>query len=164
MGLKTRWSRVVIGYRLILKASASLLLAVSTIAMVPSHASAATKTKTSGSLVFTGGLKGTLKLGSKSTCDTSASGVTLGSFTTSLKSKSFSGWSVTVKMPKLDTYKKFRPGIDTFTLEASGSSSWVAISGSMTLIAHSGSVNLTLGREGGFSGTVYVAGTWICAS
>jgi hypothetical protein len=34
----------------------------------------------------------------------------------------------------------------------------------MTIITHSGSVNLMLGRVGSFSRTVYVAGTWICAS
>ena len=164
MGTTTRCSQVVIVNRTLLKAGVGLLLAVPMIAMAPGYASAATKTKTSGSLVFSGGLMGTLKLGSKSKCDSSANGVTLSSFTTSLNSKDLNGWTVTVKVPKFDTYKKFRPGIDTFTLDANSSSSWIAISGSMTIITHSGSVNLMLGRVGSFSRTVYVAGTWICAS
>jgi len=143
--------------------SAALLLAVSLVGLVGGSATASTTT--SGSLVFTGALKGTLKLGSNSGCDASTNGVTLSSFTTTLKSKKFKTWSVTVYVTKLGTYKKFAFGVDSFVLDTSNYTGWVATKGSMTVIATSGSVNLTLGgHEGEATGTVHVAGTWNCGS
>lgn len=139
------------------------LLSLSLVGLISNDATASTRT--SGSLVFTGALKGTLKLGSNSGCDASDNGVTLSSFATTLPSKKFKTWSITIVVSKLGTYKRFKLGHDSFVLGTSDYTGWVATKGSMTIIAHTGSVNLTLGgHEGKATGTVYVAGTWTCGS
>jgi hypothetical protein len=132
---------------------------------VAAGSASASKVSTNGSLVFTGALKGTLKLGPNSGCDASSNGVTLSSFTTTLPSKKFKTWSVTVYVTKLGTYKKFKFLKDSFVLDTNNLTGWVATKGSMTIIAKSGTVNLTLdGHEGQATGTVHVAGTWTCGS
>ncbi|MFZ1063080.1 MAG: hypothetical protein WAN30_06370 [Acidimicrobiales bacterium] len=145
-----------------------LLLGVSSLLVASTGlvgANAGAATTTSGSLVFTGALKGTLKLGPNSGCDASNNGVTLSSFTTTLPSKKFKTWSVTIFVSKLGTYKKFKLGNASFVLGTSNFTGWVATKGSMTIIANSGTVNLTLGgHEGEATGTVHVAGTWTCGS
>jgi len=149
----TTWPRV----------GAGALLTLSMLGLIGGNATASTKT--SGSLVVTGALKGTLKLGANSGCDASKHGVTLSSFTTTLPSKKFKTWSVTIYVTKLGTYRKFAFLKDSFVLGTSNNTGWVATEGSMTIIKHSGTVNLTLGaHEGEATGTVHVAGTWICAS
>jgi hypothetical protein len=117
-------------------------------------------------LVVTGALKGTLKIGPKSTCDASTHGVQLSGFTTSLSSTKYKKWSVTVSVAKPGTYTKFKfGGSSSFALESGGLNAWVATSGTMTIKTSTGTVNLTLGaHEGSATGTVYVKGSWRCKS
>lgn len=117
----------------------------------------------SNQLVFTGALTGTLKIGADSGCDASANGVTLSSMEGHLSSKKFTTWAVTVYVAKLGTFTKFKFLKDSFVLGTSSDSGWVATSGSMTITASGGTVNLTLGAHEGLStGTVHVKGAWSC--
>jgi hypothetical protein len=144
-----------------LRVGAGAILALSTLGLVGGNAFGAATS--SGSFVFTGALKGTLKLGPNSGCDVSANGVTLSSFTTILPSKKFKTWSVTIYVTKLGSYKKFKFLGDSFVLDTSNFTGWVAATGTMTVSATSGSVNATLsGHEGEATGTVHVKGTWNC--
>jgi hypothetical protein len=150
------------GYRRTVKAvvGAVLLLAL---ALAYAPAASASASGSTNALVFTGALTGTLKIGPNSGCDSSANGVTLSSFTTSLSSKKYKTWSITVYVNKPGTYTKFKLLKSSFVLETSNLTAWVATSGKMTVTSHSGTVNLTLGaHEGAATGTVYVKGSWNC--
>lgn len=129
-------------------------------------ANSAAASSPTNALVVTGALKGTLKVGPKSTCDASTHGVQLSGFTTSLSSTKYKKWSVTVSVAKPGTYTKFKfGGSSSFALESGGLNAWVATSGTMTIRASTGTVNLTLGaHEGSATGTVYVKGGWSCKS
>jgi hypothetical protein len=163
MKVLPQFNRGVLRHATLLRVGIVAILALATSGLVAGNATAATKT--SGSLTFTGALKGKLKLGPNSGCDASDNGVTLSSFTTTLPSKKFKTWSVTVYVTKLGHYKKFKFLTDSFVLGTSDLTGWVATNGSMTVIAHSGTVNATLdGHEGLATGTIHVTGTWICGS
>ncbi len=129
-------------------------------------ADSAAASSSTNALVVTGALKGTLKIGPKSTCDASTHGVQLSGFTTSLSSTKYKKWSVTVSVAKPGTYTKFKfGGSSSFALESGGFNAWVATSGTMTIKASTGTVSLTLGaHEGSATGTVYVKGGWSCKS
>jgi hypothetical protein len=91
--------------------------------------------------------------------------LTLSAFATTLPSEKFKTWSVAIFVTKLGTCKKFKFLTDSFVLGTSDYTGWIATKGSMTVIATSGTVNLTLGgHEGLATGTVHVAGTWYCGS
>jgi hypothetical protein len=140
-----------------------MVLGLSVLGLAPLSATAAAAP--SGSLVFNGALNGTLQLGPRSLCHAGKHGVTLSNFTTTLASGNGAKWSVNVHVVKLGTYKRFRTVTDSFVIDTSGGDLWVATQGSMTVIAKSGTVNLTLSDHEGLNiGTVHVAGTWICAS
>lgn len=138
-----------------LMATAALSLAVPA-----SSASAATPTN---SLVVTGALSGTLKLGPTSSCSGTSGYASLSSFATTLSTKKYSKWSITITLAKHGAAaKKFNSSTATFVLQ-SGLNGWVATKGTMTLGNGSGSVNLTLGaHEGTASGTVHIKGSWSC--
>ena len=145
----------------LLRLSTVAILALSLSGFVAQNADAASTP--SGSLVFTGALNGTLVLGPHSVCKATKHGVTLSSFTTTLSSQNNPTWSVSVYVIKLGTYQKFRAPADSFVLNTRDGDLWVATQGSMTVIAKSGTVNLTLDdHEGLTAGTVRVTGTWIC--
>jgi hypothetical protein len=118
------------------------------------------------SLVVTGAMKGTLKLGPKSYCLAGSNGVTLSAFTTSLSSTKYKHWTIDITVAKLGTYTSFKSlengGTSHFVLE-SGVDAWVATSGTMTIKADSGTANVVLAaHEGTASGTVSVKGSWSC--
>jgi hypothetical protein len=133
------------------------------LALAIGPAAGASASGSANALVVTGALTGTLKIGPNSGCDASANGVTLSSFTTSLSSKKYKTWSVTVFVAKPGTYTKFKFLKSSFVLETSNLTAWVATKGTMTITSHSGTVNLTLGaHEGAATGTVHVKGSWRC--
>ena len=148
-------SRVVLG-----AASLMVLALVSTV--VPSLSASASPTN---SFVVTGALSGTLKLGPVSSCSGSTNGAQLSSFSTTLSSKKFKNWAITITLAKPGAAaKKFNRSTASFVLQSGGLNGWVATKGSMTLGNKSGKVNLTLGaQEGSASGTVYIKGSWSCA-
>ncbi len=120
----------------------------------------------SSSLVVTGAMKGTFKLGPKSSCVASSRGALLSSFTSSLSSTKYKNWTVDVTVAKPGTYTSFKSiedgGSSHFVLE-SGVNAWVATSGKMTVKANSGSADVVLSaHEGNASGTVTVKGSWRC--
>ena len=132
------------------------------LALAYAPAAGASASGSANALVFTGALTGTLKIGPNSGCDASANGVTLSSFTTSLSSKKYKTWSITVFVNKPGTYTKFKFLKSSFVLRRN-LTAWVATSGKMTITSHSGTVNLTLGaHEGAANGTVHVKGGWNC--
>jgi hypothetical protein len=133
------------------------------LALAYAPAAGASASGSTNALVFTGALTGTLKIGPNSGCDASANGVTLSSFTTSLSSKKYKTWSISVFVTKLGTYMKFKFLKSSFVLETSNLTAWVATSGKITITSDSGTVNLTLGaHEGAATGTVHVKGSWNC--
>ena len=144
--------------------ASSPLIAVSVLSGAAAAAAAAAASTTTNSLVVTGALKGILKVGATTTCDASVHGAQLSSFTTSLSSTKYKHFSVTASVPKAGTYTKFTfGGSSSFVLQSGGLNAWVATSGTMTIKATSGTVNLTLGaHEGSTSGTLYVKGGWSC--
>lgn len=111
-----------------------------------------------------GALSGTLKIGPVTECSGSTNNAQLSSFSTTLSSKKYKKWSITISLTKPGAAaKKFNSSTATFVLQ-SGLNGWVATKGTMTLGNNSGTVNLTLGaHEGTASGTVYIKGSWKCA-
>jgi len=116
------------------------------------------------SLVVSGALSGTLKIGPVTSCSGTNKYASLSSFSTTLSSKKYKNWSITITLAKPGAAaKKFSSSTATFVLQ-SGLNGWVATKGTMTLGSSSGAVNLTLGaHEGSASGTVHVKGSWKCA-
>jgi len=137
-------------------------MTAATLAIAVPSASAVT---TSGKLTFSGAISGTLTLGVSSGCDASTNGVTLSSMTGHLSSKKFKTWSVTVFVKKPGVYNKFKFLTDSFVLDTSDFTGWVATKGTMSITATGGSVNATLaGHEGQATGSIKVKGTWKCQS
>ena len=138
------------------------LLAMVSVSMIVPVASASAST--TNSLVVSGALSGTLKIGATTSCSGSTTNAQLSSFSTTLSSKKYKKWSITISLTKPGAAaKKFKSSTATFVLQ-SGLNGWVATKGTMTLGNNSGKVNLTLGaHEGTASGTVYVKGSWKCA-
>ena len=144
-----------------MQVAAAAVLAASTLALaVPASAAGP-----SGKLAFSGALSGTLVLGPTSGCDASTNGVTLSSMTGHLSSKKFKTWSVTVYVTKVGTYSSFKFLKDSFVLDTSNFTGWVATKGTMTITSTGGRVNATLaGHEGQASGTLKVKGSWQCTA
>ncbi len=117
----------------------------------------------SGSMTFTGALKGTLKVTPTAACTaTSGHGVQMGDFHSKLSPSKATNWSVTVLVPHSGTFRTFKLGRTSFVL-ASGFKGWVATSGSITVSGTTGKVNLVLSaHEGGTTGVVHVQGWWNC--
>ena len=125
---------------------------------------ASTSATTTNSLVVSGALSGTLKIGPVTSCSGSTTSAALSSFSGKLASKKYKNLSITISLTKPGAAaKKFNSSTATFVLQ-SGLNGWAATKGTMTLGNNSGKVNLTLGaHEGTASGTVYVKGSWKCA-
>lgn len=138
------------------------LLALTLVSMIVPVASASASN--TNSLVVSGALSGTLKIGPVTECSGSTKYAQLSSFSTTLSSKKYKKWSITISLTKPGAAaKKFNSSTATFVLQ-SGLNGWAATKGTMTLGNNSGKVNLTLGaHEGTASGTVYVKGSWKCA-
>lgn len=138
------------------------LLAMAAVSMIVPVVSASAST--TNSLVVSGALSGTLKIGPVTSCSGSTTSAQLSSFSTTLSSKKYKKWSITISLTKPGAAaKKFNSSTATFVLQ-SGFNGWVATKGTMTLRNNSGKVNLTLGaHEGTATGTVYVKGSWKCA-
>ena len=116
----------------------------------------------SGSMTFSGALKGTLKVTPTAACTASANGVQMGDFNTKLSPNKATNWSVTVLVPGSGTFRKFKLGHTSFVL-ASGFNGWVATSGLITVKGNTGKVNLVLSaHEGTATGVVHVKGAWSC--
>jgi hypothetical protein len=137
------------------------LLAMSLVSMIVPDVSASAST--TNSLAVSGALSGTLKIGPVTSCSGSTKYAQLSSFSTTLSSKKYKNWSISISLTKPGAAaKKFNSSTATFVLQ-SGLNGWVATKGTMTLGSNSGKVNLTLGaHEGTASGTVYVKGSWKC--
>lgn len=128
----------------------------------PSHHANQTKVY-SGSMTFTGALKGTLKITPTAACSASANGVQMGDFNKTLAPSKSTNWAVTVLVPGSGTFTKFQLGRVSFVLATSGFKGWVATSGSITVKGDTGKVNLVLGaHEGAATGVVKVKGQWSC--
>ena len=138
------------------------LLAMASVSMIVPVVSASAST--TNSLKVSGALSGTLKIGPATSCSGSTKYAQLSSFSTTLSSKKYKNWSITISLTKPGAAaKKFNSSTATFVLQ-SGLNGWAATKGTMTLGNNSGAVNLTLGaHEGTASGTVYVKGSWKCA-
>ena len=138
------------------------LLATALVSMIVPIASASAST--TNSLVVSGALSGTLKIGPVTSCSGTTKYAQLSSFSTTLSSKKYKNLAITISLSKPGAAaKKFNSSTATFVLQ-SGLDGWVATKGTMTLGINSGTVNLTLGaHEGSASGTVHVKGSWKCA-
>ena len=130
--------------------------------LAPSHHANPQKVY-SGSMTFSGALKGTLKITPTAACTAGANGVQMGDFNTALSPSKSTNWAVTILVPGSGTFRKFQLGRVSFTLTTSGFKGWVATSGSITVKGDTGKVNLVLGaHEGAATGVVKVKGQWSC--
>jgi hypothetical protein len=130
--------------------------------LAPSHNANPQKVY-SGSMIFSGALKGTLKITPTAACTAGANGVQMGDFNTKLSPSKATNWSVTVLVPGSGTFRKFQLGRTSFVLATSGFTGWVATSGWITVKGDTGKVNLVLGaHEGAATGVVHVKGGWSC--
>jgi hypothetical protein len=149
-----------------LRLTAPLLVLPLAIAAFPTGASAgsAAAPTHSGTMTFSGALRGTVKITRLSTCTGSPHGLAwdLGA---KLSPSKATNWSVTIVTTHNGTWKTFHPGqsLPSFVLQ-SGLNGWVATKGSLTVSGTSGKVKLTLGaHEGSATGTVQVTGSWNCS-
>jgi hypothetical protein len=143
--------------------TAPLLALPLAIAAFPTGASAggAAALTNSGTMTFSGALKGTVKI-TRASCNSSPHGLAwvLGA---KLSPSKATNWSVTIVTKSNGTWKTFNLGsLPSFVLQ-SGLNGWAATKGSLTVSGKSGKANLTLGaHEGSATGTVQVKGSWNC--
>jgi len=136
------------------------------VALLPAASSGA---GTVNVITVSGALKGTLKVVPNINCSSpSSAGGTLAWVKVTLSPRKAAAWSISYRVPKPGTYKRFGMGVGTsFVLETSNFTAWVAAKGTLTVTGKTGaagSANVTLSEhEGSATGTVYVKGSWNCA-